>query len=184
MAKATIKLNTGTLITIEGTVQEIEELLQIYGGSAGKVTPEIPKRSTKPKNEPNASPESTSEESTFDMMEIINLVKTCDEAEVIEKQILDRTSEVNRVLLPLYVIHEYRKNAFGLSTTEIANITTELGIRVSRQNVLRAVKFSGARYVIGDKPRKQGSATRYKLNRRGVQYMKSVIAGSPNEEQS
>jgi hypothetical protein len=184
MAKATIKLNNGTLVTIEGTVQEIEALLQIYGGSPEKATPQIPKRSTKPKNEPNTLPDSASEKSTFDMMEIINLVKTCDEAEAIEKQILDRTSEVNRVLLPLYVVHEYLKNAFGFSTTEIANITTELGIRVARQNALRVFKYSGARYVIGDKPRKVGSPTHYKLNRRGVQYMKSVIAGSPNEEQS
>ncbi|HLP81178.1 MAG TPA: hypothetical protein VK141_04175 [Nitrosomonas sp.] len=184
MAKATIKLNNGTLVTIEGTVKEVEELLQFYSGNAGIEMPQISKNSTKTKIEQNTLQESASEEPSFDMMAIINLVKTCDEAEAIEKQILDRTSEVNRVLLPLYVIHEYLKNAFGLSTTEVANITTELGIRVSRQNALRAVKFSGARYVIGDKPRKQGSATRYKLNRRGVQYMKSVIAGSPNEEQS
>ena len=175
MAKATLKLMNGTLVTIEGTVQEIEKLLQIYSGTT---EPETPKHTTKEKNDV------VPPKSTADMMEIINFIKTCDEAEAIEKQILDRTSEVNRVLLPLYIIHEHLKNAYGLSPTEIANNTTELGIRVSRQNALRAVKFTGARYVISDKPRKKGTASYYKLNRRGVQYMKLVIAGSSNEEQS
>ena len=179
MAKATLKLPDGTLVTIEGTTQEIEKLLQIYTGGAGKTAPKAPSRTTKAKSEPDDLPKSG-----IDLMEIVNLVKTCDEAEAIEKQILDRTSEVNRVLLPLYIIHEYLKNAIGLTTTEIANVTTELGIRVSRQNTLRAIKYSGARYVIGDKPRKKGAASHYKLNRRGVQYMKSIIAGSADEEQS
>lgn len=181
MAKATLKLANGTLVTIEGTVQEVEKLLQTYSGNTEpekSEKPETPKKTTKEKSD------TTPSKSTVDMMEIINLIKTCDEAEAIEKQILDRTSEVNRVLLPLYIIHEHLRNAYGLSPTEIANITTELGIRVSRQNALRAVKFSGARYVISDKPRKKGTPSFYKLNRRGVQYMKSVITGSSNEEQS
>ena len=178
MAKATLKLMNGTLVTIEGTAQEVEKLLQFYSGKTVSEKPETPKKITKEKSDV-ALPKST-----VDMMEIINLIKTCEEAEAIEKQILDRTSEVNRVLLPLYIIHEHLKNAYGLSPTEIANITTELGIRVSRQNALRAVKFSGARYVISDKPRKKGTPSFYKLNRRGVQYMKSVISGSSNEEQS
>lgn len=178
MAKATLKLTNGTLVTIEGTVEEIEKLLQIYSGKIEPGKPETPKLITKDKSDVAPA------KSTLDMMEIINQIKTCDEAEAIEKQILDRTSEVNRVLLPLYIIHEHLKNAYGLSPTEIANITTELGIRVSRQNALRAVKFSGARYVISDKPRKTGTTSYYKINRRGVQYIKSVIAGSSNEEQS
>ena len=179
MAKATLKLANGTLVTIEGTTEEIEKLLQVYAGGAGEIPPKTKIPTPKVKSESEALPKSS-----VDLMEIVNLVKTCDEAEAIEKQILDRTSEVNRVLLPLYIIHEYLKNAFGLTTTEIANVTTELGIRVSRQNTLRAIKYSGARYVIGDKPRKKGAASHYKLNRRGVQYMKSVIAGTADEEQS
>lgn len=179
MAKATLKLSNGTLVTIEGTTQEVEKLLETYAGRPEKIVAKAKAVATKTKAKSGETAESRP-----DLMEIVNLVKTCDENEAIEKQILDRTSEVNRVLLPLYIIGEYQNNEYGLSTTEIAGVTTELGVRVSRQNALRVIKYSGARYVIGDKPRKKGSSSRYKLNRRGLQYMKSVIAGSANENQN
>jgi hypothetical protein len=182
MAKATLELLDGTIVTIEGTVQEVDKLLQIYN-KPGKGEQKSKDSSTNTKTEKKVQSTTLSKD-TFNLMDIVNKIKECDEAEAIEKQILDRTSEVNRVLLPLYVIHEHFKNSKGLTTTEIDKVTTELGIRVSRQNALRAVKFSGSRYVIGDKPRKRGTPSRYKLNRRGLIYMKSVITSSSNEEQN
>jgi len=177
MPKALVKLPNGTTVEIEGTHDEVQKLLVFYGlpgqPSKGKAT----KKGT---TLPAASRSTTGQAGAptdDDFSALVNLVRTCDEAEGIETQILDRTSEVNRVLLPLYIAHEYMDDAFGLTTVEISTVTTDLGIRVFRQNVLRAVTTSGARYVVGDRVRRPGQATRYRLNRRGVQYMKEVLKG-------
>lgn len=76
-------------------------------------------------------------------------------------------------------------NAFGLTTTEISKVTTELGgrARVTRQNANRGlVRSPASRYVLADKARQKGTAPRYTLNARGVQYMKSIIAGKQDED--
>jgi hypothetical protein len=117
-----------------------------------------------------------------DLATLINHVRTSADAEAIETNILDRTSEINRVLLPLYIAHKHMGDSFGLTTVEIAATTADLGIRVFRQNVLRALTGSGARYVVGDRVRKPGQATRYRLNRRGLQYMKEVLEGASGGE--
>jgi hypothetical protein len=120
------------------------------------------------------------EEDQSHLVDIVNLVKTCEEAEAIEKQILDTNSEVNRALLPLYINHKYLNDNFSLKTTQIAKITKDLGIPVTRQNALRALKYKGAKYVMSDDVRKPGQATFYRLNRRGIQYMRSIIQGMAN----
>jgi hypothetical protein len=104
------------------------------------------------------------------------LAKKCPEAEVIGRRILDTTNEANRVLVPLYIVHEYLDSAFGLTTSEISEVTIELGAKVSRQNSLRALKFTVPKLVI-----KQGEPPRYKIHRRGLIHMKSVLQG---EEQN
>jgi hypothetical protein len=111
----------------------------------------------------------------------VNLTKTCDEAESIEAQILDRTSQVDRTLLPLYVVHEHLGNKFGLSSGDVSKITTDLGVPISTANASGTLSGTAAKYVMGDKVRKRGQAVRYKLSRRGVQYMKAVIAGKSDE---
>ena len=120
-------------------------------------------------------------EDSIDYTQIVNLVKTCEEAEAIEKQILNRDSQVDRTLLPLYIVHEYLDNAFALTSGEIGKITTDLGIPISQPNASRTLAGTASRYVIGDKIKKKGQAVRYKLHRRGVDYIKSVIGGSGNE---
>jgi hypothetical protein len=176
MAKATFKLPTGTLVTIEGTAKEIQNLLEFYGGSVNRPgknedTVEETKITTQSLLGKKEKPEET------DFVETINLAKTCDEAEVIEKNVLLQTNEANRALLPLFIIHEHLNNAFGLTTTEISRITIELGAKVSRQNALRALKFSASGFVI-----KQGNPPRYTLNKRGVIHMKTVLAGEDSSQ--
>jgi hypothetical protein len=176
MAKATLDLPSGAKVTIEGTPEEVQELLEYYSSIESKVKPppKATKITSKKKDkQPDLEP---------DLAKIINLIKSCDEAESIEERILDRTSEVNRVLLPLYIVHEYLDNTFGLTATEISSITSDLGVRVFRQNANRSLTGSGKGYVVSDSLRKRGVATHYKLNRRGAKYMKSVIQGEEDEE--
>lgn len=178
MAKATLKLSNGTSVVIEGTPEEVHRLLSLYSGDSPKSIPEsrrpARKKASAVKDEAGDHP---------DLADIVNLIKTCDEAESIEEQILDRTSQVNRILLPLYVIHEYLGNAVGLTSGEIKKITTELGIPVSQPNASHTLSGTASRYVVGDSMRKKGRPVRYKLHRRGVQYLKSVIADGQNENQ-
>jgi hypothetical protein len=110
--------------------------------------------------------------------EIANAVKSCEAAEDIEKNVLDRTSQVNRTLLPLYVLKKFMKSDQGLTSGEVASVTKELGVPIAPPNVSNTLSGTAAKYVMGDATRKKGQAVRYRLNRRGERYMAEVIGGS------
>ncbi len=191
MAKASLTLPNGTLVQIEGTLEEVQALLAHYGsGSAPNRSSDSKKSASgtsqkrrRSESPSNSAPRATSGDSDTspNWAEIVNLTKTCDEAESIEAQILDRTSQVDRTLLPLYVVHEHLGNKFGLSSGDVSKITTDLGVPISTANASGTLSGTAAKYVMGDKVRKRGQAVRYKLSRRGVQYMKAVIAGKSDE---
>ena len=186
MAKASIRLPNGTSVLIEGTTEEVRQLLEFYGQAGGP--PAKPKRQpagrkpSRPRKAPPVSDDST-ETDRPNLAEIVNLVKNCDETEAIEAQVLDRTSQVNRILLPLYIVHEHLDNAFGLSSGDINKITVDLGIPIKSPNVSKTLASSASRYVMGDKVRKSGRATRYKLSRRGLKYFNSVLKGSTDDDE-
>lgn len=169
MTKASLKLPNGTEVQIEGSPEEVHQLLSFYAGDAAKPKP---KSSKKPEQE---AEKVVSDE--LDLSDVVNLVKECDEAEKIESQILDRSSQVDRTLLPMYIVHEYLDNNFGLTSGEISKITGDLGIPLSQPNASTTLSGTASRYVKGDKVKKKGQVVRYKLIRRGVQYMKGVIEG-------
>jgi hypothetical protein len=182
MPKASITLANGTSVQIEGSPEEVANVLALYGGGkSGGVLPDEPSRPKKrvlPKTESDeATPDSGA---TTDLSQIINLIKTCDEAETIEAKILDKVSQVNRILLPLYIVHEYLNNTRSLTSGEVSQITTDLGIPVSQPNASTTLSGTASRYVIGDKVRKKGQAVRYKLSRRGLQYLKGVLNSKPD----
>lgn len=178
MVKAQITLRNGTEITIDGTPQEVQVLLDHYGQPAAKNRP----NGAKKKVAPSKAAKSASAHETADMAEIVNLVKNCDEAESIETQVLNRASQVDRVLLPLYIVHEHLKNAFGLSSGDIARITRELGVPMSQPNASRTLSGTASKYVMGDGVRKKGTRLTYNLSRRGVTYIKGVIKGEASEK--
>ncbi len=186
MSKASLTLPNGTVVQIEGTPEEVRQLLDFYSGKANAPQQAAGSAGRRPPRKPKETPPSSVSpgSATPDLNQIVNLVKNSDEAEAIETNVLDRSSQVDRTLLPLYIIHEHLKNAFGLSSGEINKITTELGVPVSQPNASSTLSGTAARYVIGDKVRKKGQPVRYKLSRRGLQYMKAVIAGSADEDES
>jgi len=190
MAKAELSLTNGTKVQIEGTVAEVQALLAHYAssGTPNRDSHSVKdaqstrtKRRTSIANAKTASVDLKERDGKLDLAKIINLAKSCDEAEAIETQILDRASQVDRALLPLYVVHEHLDNKFALSSGEVSKITTDLGVPVSQPNASRTLAGAAAKYVIGDKIRKKGQAVRYKLSRRGIQYMKAVIGGKSDE---
>jgi len=127
MAKASLTLANGTSIDIEGTVKEIRELLELYGGATAQLRqpPDVSPGRTKRASRVGSASGGTAAEppSGPNLTEIVNLIKNCSEAENIERNILDRTSQVDRTLLPLYIVHEHLSNAFGLCEVLPANRT-------------------------------------------------------------
>lgn len=188
MPKATLTLPNGTIVQVDGTTVEIQHLLDYYGGKAtsGSDAPPIPKlhkRKVRSEHRPDRLQHSSKGTGdTVDLAAIVNHVKNCDEAEGIEKHILDRSSQVDRTLLPLYVVHEHMGNASALSSGEISKVATDLGVPVSQPNASRTLSGTAAKYVIGDRVRKKGFPVRYKLSRRGLQYLQAVIKGKQRED--
>jgi len=176
MAKASFKLPNGGNVTIEGTPKEIQEFLGLYSGATSNVS-SFEKHQTLKRDKTSPTEKKTKPDKS-DIEHIIDIAKNCKEAGAIGEYILDQTNEANRVLVPLYIIHEYLDNVFGLTTNEISEVTIGLGAKVSRQNALRAVKHSAPGHVIKlvEKP------PRYKIHRRGLAHLKSVIAGKKTTE--
>lgn len=190
VAKATMTLPNGTKVDIEGTTDEVEHLLSRLGQLSTSdrtimLPPPAPikKRARRQRRE-NQSSKSTmaNDRSAVDITAIVNTVKNCDEAESIEETILDKTSQVDRTLLPLYVVHEYMKEKTGLTSGDINRVTRQLGIPISTANASSTLSGTASRYVMADSVRKKGGVpVRYTLSRKGVQYMKDILAGKNNE---
>ncbi len=176
MAKAHITLPNGTKVEIEGSQEEVKHLLEFYG-EGGEPT-KTAKKTNRSVSTKSKKTKTTTAKDQVGLTEIVNLVKSCDEAEAIETQILDRISQVDRTLLPLYIVHEYLENEYPLTSGDISRVTTDLGIPLATANVSRTLSNTASKYVIGDKVRKKGQPVKYKLSRRGVQYIKGVIQGS------
>jgi len=180
MTEATFELPNGTIISIKGSNDEVKDILDYYLTRSDEGERKETSKSTQvQKVAKDQKPEKTT---TPDLASVANQIKNCPEARSIEKNILDTTSEVNRVLLPLYVVYEYLDNAFPLTTGQISKITSELGIKFSRQNVLRSLTNAGKSYVSTDEIRKHGRPSKYRLNPRGAKYMKSVIGDKVIDE--
>jgi hypothetical protein len=181
MPKANFTLPNGTVVSIDGTEEEVQRLLSVYSGPI----PPVPMQrhgsasthastSTSPGRQAAPSNGNTG----IDLIEIVNLIRTTEDSEKFETTILDHDNRLNRVLLPLFVVHEHKANAFGLTSGEINKITTELGVPVRQPDASKCLSGPARPYVIGDKMRIKGHPVRYKLNRRGVQYMQQILAAS------
>lgn len=180
MTKAHLTLLNGIVVQIEGTVEEVRGLLQFYAsehsGSKSDKSLSVEKRSARARSaEPGIGPVSGT--AGPNLSEIVNLAKNCDEAGNIEKQILDRSSQIDRALLPLYIVHEHLSNAFGLTSGDISKVTRDLRVFVDTPNVSGTLSGRASKYVIGDKVRKRGQAVHYRLSRRGLTYLQGVIGG-------
>lgn len=166
------------MVTIEGEPGEIQALLDHYSNSNKTIPSPTPLKKKASNIEPTQAQLPTDQ---VDYSKIVNFVKNCDEAEAIERQILDKTSQVDRTLLPLYIVYKYLNNEFALTSGDINKITTELGIPIATPNASKTLSGTAYRYVIGDHVRIKGQPVRYRLSRRGVQYLKSVISGAVDD---
>lgn len=168
MAKASLILPDGTKVDIDGSPEEIRKILGTHAPTQEQIKPEK-------RREQSEAPTKTS-----NLNEIVNSIKSCKEAELIGKNILDRVSVVDRVLLPLYIVHAYLSPNQGLTSGEISKILSELGIGIHVPNISNTLSSTASKYVLGDKMRKKGQPVRYRISRKGMDYLKTVITGNNN----
>ena len=173
MPKASFNLPDGTSVIIEGTSEEVKNILDYYANRSIDSGKPSSKKVTQTKDKEITEKSS----SKLNLAKLVNLVKDCNEADAIERNILDKSSQVDRVLLPIYIVHEYLDNAFGLSSGNINKILADLGIPMATPNISLTLSGTASRYVMGDKVRKRGQPVKYKLSRKGLTYFKEVLQG-------
>jgi hypothetical protein len=172
MAKSKIKLMNGEEVNIEGSPEEIVRIISLYSGQNNSVNVKEVKNIVKTDNVKNTDMD------VDQVLDIVNTIKECDESDSIEKSILDRSSLVDRIILPLYIANKYLKTGTSLTTGEISKILIELGISIAIPNVSNTIAGSAKSYVMGDKTRKRGQSVKYRISRRGITYLESVLNDS------
>lgn len=167
MAKSTINLSDGTIITIDGSPEEIKKILSIY---------QLEKTKGLIKGKKSATGEKDEKKSEQDIvLEVINYIKDREEADAIEKKILDRSSQVDRVLLPLYIADKL-ENKPSLSSGDIHSVLKELGIKIALPNISNTLRGTALKYAMGDRQRKKGSGVvKYQISHLGKQYITKIL---------
>ena len=177
MAKASMTLLDGTTVIIEGSPDEIKKIIALHQPSQSdlKLKEKVPKKKHGKKHV------SAAVDDAVDLPELVNQAKASDDFELIETNILDRSSLVDRILLPLYIATKHISENSSLTSGDISKFLSQLGVNVAQPNVAKTLSSTALKYVIGDKIRKQGQAVRYRLSRRGTQYITAVIKGKAND---
>lgn len=129
---------------------------------------------------PTPKTQSQKSSSAGSILEIVNKIKNSDEADAIETNVLDKSAVAGRILLPFFICSKYFPTQ-RLTSGDVEKITSELGVKIKTSNVSKAITNSLLKYLDGDSTRKKGKAVSYKLNRKGVKYFESLLAGD-NEE--
>lgn len=178
MAKATLSFPDGTVAHFEGNPEEVARLVSACTGARapGATVVTLKKKGkAAPRKQPISRAEPEAAKPSVDIATICNIAKTCDDAEAIEEHILDQPSRINRVLLPLYLVHKHFDRSLALTTGDIASVTAELRVPVHLSNVSTTISGAASKYVMGDRVRRKGQPVRYKLNRRGIVLIEGTI---------
>jgi hypothetical protein len=172
MAKSIITRPDGTKIIIEGTTEEISKIIKASSFSDEEMLVK------QPKGKKRKMPTESFSEDT--LLNIISFIKECDQADVIEKNILDRPGQIDRVLLPLYIAGQL-KNKPSLSSGDIYGVLKELGIKIAIPNISNTLRKTASKYVMADRRVKKGQAAGYKLTRQGNKYMADILSAPEDD---
>ena len=186
MAVAKVELPNGAKVEIDGTIGEIAQFMQFYTGQAAPPASgeEVPPPRTFAPSKPRrrvavrtaaARAEGDEEGATVDVARIAEIIKDCDEAEVIEEKILNQRNVLNRVLLPLWITAKHIDENLGLTSGDASKVTDQLGVKVSVPSASKTLSDQAKAYVTADSVRKKGAVVRYRLNRRGHQYFEGLL---------
>ena|SRR5579862_103860 len=165
MPKATLTLGSGSIVTIEGTPEEVNRLLELHEAAE-------PRRSgTAVRSKASVRP--SQNDAGIPLHEIVNQVRDCDEAEIIEAKILDSRSQVHRALLPLYIVQNYFDDRFALAASDIAEVCKQLRVPVAHENVSKMLRGPASKFVMVES---EGPPKRFKINRRGAEHLATLLS--------
>lgn len=110
---------------------------------------------------------------TNTVLQIVNKVGDCAEADLIQKRILDQRGAEGRILLSFYISNKYFSNAW-LTSGDVSKITSNLGVKIDKKNVTNYL-VSYRKYLESNAVRKTGQPTPYRMNRNGVKRFEEII---------
>ena len=137
-----------------------------------------PKKTTTSKktaSTPQAARETDNDESGVDIMAIVNAINDADNHDQIDEKILKKANQMNRILLVFYFVNELYDNNTTITTGAIVKITDQLGVKIKAPNVANKVK-ANAKFFAADAVRKKGTASKYKINRKGLEEYERVLS--------
>jgi hypothetical protein len=179
MPTASVTLPDGSVIKVDGSVDEVERILRVYAENVGRAaTPKSGSSKLAPrKSVPRKSESAETATETPNYHEIVNKINDCEAAEAIAEKILDKKDVLNRVLLPLYIVHEYFDDKWGLSSGDVAKILADLKIKVDISNASKKLSGPAKGFLQSDGIRKRGGGggVRYRLNRRGIKHFENFL---------
>lgn len=171
--KSTIKLENGTVITLEGSVEEVAKLMSVYGEPNTGAISIDQKMSIPQKKKKNVS---EGVDSKIDTIALVNATKDFDDYEQIEKNIFDKASQVDRVLLPIFIAERKFGNDVALTSNDIYKFLKEFGINMALPNISKTLSGPAKNYIMGDSVRKKGASTAYSISRKGKQYVEQILS--------
>lgn len=107
------------------------------------------------------------------VVQIINKVSDCDEADLIQERVLDQRDREGKILLPFFISHKYFGNEW-LTSGMIEKITSNLEIKISMADASIGMK-KYKKYLESQTVRKNGQPTPYRMNRNGVKRFEAII---------
>jgi len=110
---------------------------------------------------------------SVDIMGIVNEINDADNHPIIEKNILKKANQLNRILLVFYFAHKVHKDT-GITTGDIEAVTHQLGIRIKKSNAGGCIK-TNSKYFAAENVRRKGAVVKYKINRKGIEEFENLI---------
>lgn len=112
-------------------------------------------------------------ESGFDAAKVAAAVKSSKFFPTIQKSILNRSNQLNRIMLCFYFVKEvYGPQA--LTTGDIESITAALGVRIRSTNVSSQIKKNADMFSTKEE-RKRGSVVHYELTKKGYEQIEKIL---------
>ncbi len=113
-------------------------------------------------------------QSTVDAAQVVNAINDSEDHQQIEEHILNKRSQLPRVLLAFKFAHECGVDA--LTTGDVERITDQAGVKIHVTAVSHCIS-KNRKYFSAAVRRKKGAKVPYKLNRQGKQAFTKVLSG-------
>ena len=123
---------------------------------------------------PRVESSNDDEDEEIDIMQIVNAINESGEYDTIEEKILNKSNQLNRILLVFYFVNKIFGNNASITTGDVQKVTDQLGVKIKSSNVAGKMK-DNSKYFSADTVRKKGAIVNYKLNKKGLDYFSELL---------